>query len=186
MYKKLALVAVIFTTAAWAQDNSAALRESAGCGPNDAKFAVKRDAHLHPTGTPEPGKALVYVFGDSELDNASIHLGGVITRVGVDGAWTGAYEYKSYSYFTVDPGEHRVCTSQQSSLKSRTDNASAITFVAEEGKVYYFRTQPSPTAVAQSVVARAPSGQVELAAVDPAQAQLMIPKWAYSTSQPRK
>ena len=29
-------------------------------------------------------------------------------------------------------------------------------------------------------------GEVELAAVDPAQAQLMVPKWAYSTSQPKK
>jgi hypothetical protein len=186
MYKKLALAAVILATAAWAQDNSVTLREAAGCGPNDVKFAVKRDAHMHPTGTLEPGKALVYVFGDSEMDNASIHIGGLITRVGVDGTWAGAYEYKSYSYFTVDPGEHRLCTSQQSSLKSRTDNASAITFVAAEGKVYYFRTQPSPTAVTQSSVSRVPNGQVELAAVDPAQAQLMIPKWAYSTSQAKK
>jgi hypothetical protein len=31
-----------------------------------------------------------------------------------------------------------------------------------------------------------PNGEVELAAVDPAQAQLMVPKWAYSTSQPKK
>jgi hypothetical protein len=129
----------------------------------------------------------VYVFGDSELDNATIHIGGSTTRVGMDGAWIGAYGYKSYTYFSVDPGEHRLCTSQQSSLKSRRDNsASAITFTAEEGKVYYFRTQPSPTAVAQSTVSRAPSGEVELATVDPAQAQLMVPKWAYSTSQPKK
>lgn len=186
MYKKLAWAAVILTTAALAKDNSATLREAAGCGSNEVKFAVKRDAHVHPTGTPEPGKALVYVFGDSELDNTAIHLGGLITRVGVDGAWAGAYEYKSYAYFTVDPGEHRLCTSQQSSLKSRAANASAITFVAGEGKVYYFRTQPTPTAMAQSSVSGVPNGHVELAAVDPAQAQLMIPKWAYSTSQPRK
>jgi len=186
MYKKLAFAAVLLTTAAWAQDNSATPLEAAGCGPNNSKFAVKRDAHTHPTGTPEPGKALVYVFGDSELDNTAIHIGGLITRIGVDGTWAGAYEHKSYAYFTVDPGEHRLCTSQQSSLKSRTENASAITFVAEQGKVYYFRTQPSPMAIADSSVSRAPSGQVELAAVDPAQAQLMIPKWAYSTSQPKK
>jgi len=186
MYKRLALAAALLTAAAWAQDNSATQRKAAGCGSNDAKFAVKRDAHMHPTAKPESAKALVYLFGDSELDNASIHIGGLITRVGVDGTWAGAYEHKSYTYFTVDPGEHRLCTSQQSSLKSRTDNSSAITFVAEEGKVYYFRTQPTPTALAQSSVSRAPNGQVELAAVDPAQAQLMIPKWAYSTSQPRK
>ena len=180
MYK-LALGVVILATMAWAQENTA------GCGPDQAKFEVKREAHSHPTGSPKPGKALVYVFGDSELDNAAIHIGGLITRVGVDGQWVGAYQYKSYIYFSVDPGAHRLCTSQQSALKSRRDNnASAITLTAEEGKVYYFRTQPTPRAVAGSAVTGVPNGDVELAAVDPAQAQLMIPKWAYSTSQPKR
>lgn len=185
MDKKLALGLVILATTAWAQDNTA-MPTQAGCGPDQARFEVKREAHSHPTGAPEAGKALVYVFGDSELDNTAIHIGGLITRVGVDGAWVGAYEHKSYTYFSVDPGEHRLCTSQQSSLKSRRDNASAITFRAEEGKVYYFRTQPSPTSLSQSAVSRVPNGEVELAVVDPAQAQLMVPKWAYSTSQPKK
>jgi len=186
MHKKLAaLVVVILAGTAWAQDNSATQRR-AGCGPDGTKFDVKREAHSHPTGALEPGKALVYVFGDSELDNTAIHIGGLITRVGVDGEWVGAYEYKSYIYFSVDPVEHRLCTSQQSSLKSRRDNASVITFTAGEGKVYYFRTQPSPTSLTQSAVSRTPNGKVELAAVDPAQAQLMIQKWAYSTSQPKK
>lgn len=182
---KLVLGVVVLATTAWAQDNSPTQRR-AGCGPDQAKFDVKREAHSHPTGTPEPGKALVYVFGDSQLDNTAIHIGGLITRVGVDGEWVGAYEHKSYTYFSVGPGEHRLCTSQQSALKSRRDNASAITFTAEKGKVYYFRTQPSPTSLTQSTVSRVPNGKVELAAVDPAQAQLMVPKWAYSTSQPKK
>jgi len=186
MDKKLALGMVMLAMTAWTQDNSATLRQ-AGCGPDQARFDVKRDAHSHPTGVPEPGKALVYVFGDSELDNAAVQIGGLITRVGVDGEWVGAYEHKSYMYFSIDPGEHRLCTSQQSSLKSRRDNnASAITFTAVRGKVYYFRTQPSPMSLAQSAVSRAPNGGVELATLDPAQAQLMMPRWAYSTSQPKK
>ena len=175
------LVVLILVTMAWAQGNPA------GCGPDQTKFEVKREAHSHPTGAPEPGKALVYVFGDSELDNTAISIGALNTRVGVDGEWVGAYGSKSYMFFSVAPGGHRMCTSQQSSLKSRRDNnASAITFMAEEGRVYYFRTQPSPTALAQSTTTRVPNGRVELAALDPAQAQLMIPKWAYSTSQPKK
>jgi Protein of unknown function (DUF2846) len=186
MNTKLAFGLLIFATAVYAQENSATLTQ-AGCGPDQARFDVKREAHSHPIGAPEPGKALVYVFGDSELDNAAIHIGGLITRVGVDGAWVGAYQHKSYMYFSVAPGEHRLCTSQQSSLKSRRDNnASAITFTAVEGKVYYFSTKPSPAALAGSTVSRAPSGEVELANVDPAQAQLMVPRWAYSTSQPKK
>lgn len=75
MNTKVALGLLILATAAWAQENSAALSQ-AGCGPDQARFNVKREAHAHPTGAPEPGKALVYVFGDSELDNASIHIGG--------------------------------------------------------------------------------------------------------------
>ncbi|MGC2794034.1 MAG: DUF2846 domain-containing protein [Candidatus Sulfotelmatobacter sp.] len=180
MYK-LALGVVILATMAWAQENSA------GCGPGQTKFEVKREAHSHPTGATERGKALVYVFGDSELDNTAIRIGALNTRVGVDGEWVGAYGSKSYMYFSVAPGEHRLGTSQQSSLKSRRDNnASAITFTAAEGKVYYFRTQPTPTSLAASTTTGVPNGEVELAALDPAQAQLMIPKWAYSTSQPKK
>jgi hypothetical protein len=49
---KLALGVVILATMAWAQANSA------GCGPDQTKFEVKREAHSHPTGTPEPGKIL--------------------------------------------------------------------------------------------------------------------------------
>src|ERR1017187_2709787 len=166
---------------AWAQENSAA------CGPDQTKFKVKREAHSHPAGAPRPGKALVYVFGDSELDNTAISIGALNTRVGVDGQWVGAYGSKSYIYFSVAPGEHRLCTSQQSSFKSRRDNnASAITFTAEQGKVYYFRTQPSPTSLAESTTTGVPNGRVELAALDPVHKQLMIPKWAYSTSQPKK
>ena len=186
MNKKLALGVVVLATTVWAQDNRSPQMQ-AGCGPDQAKFEVQRQAKSHPTGTPESGNALVYVFGDSELDNTAIHIGGLITRVGVDGAWVGAYEHKSYTYFSVTPGEHRLCTSQQSSLKSRRDNnASAITFTAEEGKVYYFRTQPTPRSLTRSAASRVPNGEVELAGVDPAQALLMVPRWAYSTSQPKK
>jgi hypothetical protein len=184
MKTKLALGLLIFATAAWAQD---AAQQGAGCGVDEARFDVKREAHAHPAGTPEAGKALVYVFGDSEFDNTALHIGGLITRVGVDGAWVGAYEHKSYMYFSVDPGDHRLCTSQQSALKTRRDNnASAISFTAEEGKVYYFRTQPSPTAQTFSATTQVPNGRVDLAALDPAQAMLMMPKWAFSTSQPKK
>ena len=143
------------------------------------KFEVKREAHSHPTGSQEPGKALVYVFGDSELDNTAIRIGALNTRVGVDGEWVGAYGSKSYMYFSVAPGEHRLCTSQQSSIKSRRANtASATTFTAVEGKVYYFRT---------SVEERTnyPPG-VRIEAVDPAEGQLLVGASALSSSHPKK
>jgi len=186
MAKTLALGLVVLATVVWAQDNEATLGQTS-CGPDQNKFTVKLEAHSRPTGTPEPGKALVYVYGDSEFDNTGFNIGGLTTRVGVDGEWVGAYKLKSYMSFSVNPGDHRLCTSQQSSLKSRRENnASAITFRAEEGKVYYFRTQPSPASLAASAASHGPNAEVELATVDPAQAALIIPKRAYSTSQPKK
>jgi hypothetical protein len=89
MYKKMTLAVLFCTAAVWGQDDSAKQRMASGCGPNEAKFAVKREAHQHPTGKPEPGKALVYVLGDSEMDHVAFHIGGLITRVGFDGAWAG-------------------------------------------------------------------------------------------------
>jgi hypothetical protein len=81
MNKRLALGMVVFATTVWAQDNLSG-QIQAGCGPDRAKFEVRRQAHSHPTAMPESGKALVYVFGDSELDNTAIRIGGLITRVG--------------------------------------------------------------------------------------------------------
>jgi hypothetical protein len=74
MIKNLALGVVILATRLWAQDHLS-LQMQAGCGPDQARFEVQRQAHSHPTGTPGSGKALVYVFGDSGLDNTAIHIG---------------------------------------------------------------------------------------------------------------
>lgn len=43
MNKKLALGVVIFATTVWAQDKSTQQMQ-AGCGPDEANFAVKRQA----------------------------------------------------------------------------------------------------------------------------------------------
>jgi len=100
-------------------------------------------------------------------------------RVGLDGAWIGANDWKSYFFFPVDPGDHRLCTSQQSALKSRTNIAAAASFTAEAGKVYYFRTRtPEHHHSANTLV--------ELVGVDPAQAQLLIASSAFSRSSLKK
>src|ERR1700722_4666611 len=118
MKRMLTLAVLILATTVWAQDNSATQSQAAGsgCGPDRAKFQVKRDAYTHPAGTPEAGKALVYVFADSELDNVAFHVGGLITRVGIDGQWVGAFEYKSYPFFWVAPGRPLFAQSHHSSL----------------------------------------------------------------------
>jgi Protein of unknown function (DUF2846) len=142
---KAILQAVVFLSAsvALAQDQEAAGRAAAGCGPNPQHFEVKTDRNLHPAGQPEANKALVYVFADEDRVNVGFHVGGLTMRVGLDGAWIGASDWKSYFFFPVDPGDHRLCTSQQSALKSRTDIAAAASFTAEAGKIYYLLPHPN-------------------------------------------
>jgi len=176
--KNLVLL-LLFTSLATAEDQAAAARVAAGCGSDAGQFDVQTDKKKHPTAQPEPGKALVYLFGDTELDNVELHVGGLVTRVGVDGEWVGANNFKSYFFFAVDPGEHRLCTSQQSRRESvRSRSSAALSFTAEAGKVYYFRTKTPERPLQHETV--------ELRLVDPAQAQLLIASSAYSTFQKKK
>ena len=179
---KVLLGVVLFAAPLLAQDQVEAARMAAGCGANETQYTVKTDKKQHPTAQPEPGKALVYVFSDESIDNATLHIGGVTTRWGVDGAWVGANDRKSYFYFSADPGEHRLCTSRQSRFKSLTKISAASTFTAEAGKVYYFRTmtphipQDKPHGAEDSVT---------LIELDPAEAQLLIANSAFSVSHPK-
>jgi hypothetical protein len=175
--KRLLLI-VILSLPLLAQDQEATARRAAGCGPNEGGFDVKTDKHQHPTGTVQADKALVYVFADTAIDNVSFHVGGLTTRVGLDGAWIGANNFRSYFFFSVDPGDHRICTSQQSKIESRTKTSAATSLTAEAGKVYYFRTKTPEHPLRYETV--------ELVLVDPAQAQLLIATSAHSTFRLKK
>ena len=122
---------------------------------------------------------MVYVFGDEEIDNIALHIGGVTTRWGLDGTWVGANYRKSYFFFYVDPGDHRICTSRQSGFKSQTKISAALSFTAEAGKAYYFRTKTPYHD------ARPAENAVALVAEDPAAAQLLIANSAFSVSHPK-
>lgn len=179
MTKKLMVALLLLMGSAFAQDQAAAARNAAGCGANEATFNVKTDNKQHPMAQPQAGKAVVYVFDDEDVDNVTLHIGGATTRWGLDGSWVGANYRKSYFFFYVDPGDHRVCTSRQSSLKSQTKISSAISFTAEVGKAYYFRTK-TPHHKNQTA-----ENAVIVEAVDPAAAQLLIANSALSISHPK-
>jgi|SRR5580704_4834326 hypothetical protein len=174
----LVLASPLLASNVFAQDDAAKARMAAGCGSNDVMFDVKTDKKQHPTGQPEAGKALVYLFSDEVFDDASVRIGGLTTRFGIDGGWVGATNYKSYFFVQVDPGDHRVCTSWQSIIKERTDKSSAISFTAEPGKIYYFRTK--------TPVNPEPKESVKLVPVDPAEAQLLIAASAFSSFHLKK
>jgi hypothetical protein len=176
---RTALIALLFASPAFAQDSTVNPLAAAGCGANEIHFDVKTDNKQHPTAQPDAGKALVYVIGAAWSDYAAVHVGTPPTRFGIDGTWVGANGYRSYFFFPVEPGDHRLCTGVQSKFGWVVKSSMAATsFTAEAGKTYYFRT-------------KTPKGQEasearKLVPVDPAEAQLLIASTAFSTSRLKK
>jgi hypothetical protein len=170
--RKTILLVLLFASPVMAQDQPAAAPARGGCGPSEAQFEVKSDRNQHPVRRPESGKALVYFFEDMER--------GPTMRVGLDGAWIGANKGKSYFFFSVDPGDHQVCTNWQSGTFKKTAMriGSAITLKAEAGKIYYLRTQ---------VYERTEQDRnVKLEPVESAEGQFLISASSFSTFHPKK
>jgi hypothetical protein len=167
-----ASVLAVFAFPVLAQDPPQTASTRGGCGPSEAQFDVKANDKQHPVPPSDAGKALVYVFEDMEH--------GPTMRVGLDGAWIGANKGKSYFFFSVDPGDHQVCTNWQSGTFKKTAKriGSAITLKAEAGKVYYLRTQ---------VYERSEQDRnVKLEPVESAEGQFLISASSFSTFHPKK
>ena len=149
------------------QDDAAAARTLAGCGPGAEMFDVKTTDVRHPLGHAEEGKAVVYFFVD--------FLNAPTMRVGVDGSWVGANDGKSYFFFQVAPGEHNICTEWQSGTfkKSSERVGEAIHLTAEAGKAYYIRLNFSYQ-------------RMHLEFADEAEGRFLIGSSLYATSQPKK
>jgi hypothetical protein len=143
---------------------------AAGCGPAETYFDVKTDKKQHPSGRVEEGKALVYVFEED------ISGGEATTRVGLDGKWMGANRAQAYFFFSADPGEHRLCTNWQEKYAWLARLGTALTFTAEAGKTYYFRTM---------ITARK-GYAVRLERLDTAEGQFLISGDGLSSAHPRK
>jgi len=172
---KLTLLALLLASPTFAQ-NTPAPPLADGCGADEVHFEVKTDKKQHPTANPNPGKALVYVIGDSAEDHVTVHIGYPPIRFGVDGAWVGANGYRSFFFFPVDPGDHRLCTNMQSKLKRQVNaSTAAASFTAEAGQSYYFRTKT-----------QVDSGRIQLVPVDPAEAQILLANASFSKFQIKK
>jgi hypothetical protein len=166
---KILLAVLLFAFPTLAQDSGAAALAAAGCGAAETEFNVKLDKKSHPIPQPEPGKATVVVI----LQTTAACLGCVIVRAGIDGSWVGAMERTSYSFFSVSPGDHRVCVARQSRLKGRSETAGAASLTAEAGNVYYLR------------VFGVNNKNLLLKPVDPAEGPLLLKSAALSTSMPK-
>jgi hypothetical protein len=139
---------------------------------------VKTDKKQHPMGQMEPGKALVYVFDDETRDPDFTYIGGPTVKLGVDGSWMGANHYRSYFFFPVSAGEHRVCASVQSRVGKVARVSAATSLTTEEGKVYYLRV------VLEMRMKRELAMKIE--PLDSAEGALLIASSALSTSKTKK
>jgi hypothetical protein len=165
----LLLAFFLFALPTFAQDSGAAALAAAGCGAPETEFTVTLDKKSHPIPQPEPGNATLVVV----LQFGAACVGCVIVKAGIDGSWVGAMERTSFSYFSISPGDHRICVAQQSRLKGRSETAAAATLTAEAGNVYYLRVLPA-------------NNKFLLKPVDPAEGPLLIKSAAFSTATPKK
>jgi hypothetical protein len=178
MHKHIFLTLILAATA-FGQNQAADLRTAAGCGPTKVRFDVKTDKNQHVVAQPQSGKALVYVIVEEKSDPHAMQIGDVTTRVGLDGNWVGANHGRSYVSFAAEPGEHRVCTDWQSSLKAFQKLNAAADLTVEAGRTYYYRMEVT-------IPWEDHSAQVRLKAVDEAEGLLLVSKSALSRWKVKK
>jgi len=181
---KIMIVVLMSAVPAFGQGQPVDVRSAAGCGPADEQFSVKVDKTQHKVTEPEAGKALVYVIvQERPRPGDALYIGNITTRVGLDGSWVGANYGESYISFLVEPGEHRVCSDWQSSLKGRQKLSGAADLSAEIGKTYFFKVE---------LWSGAPSDgrdfheqDVRLKAVDTSEGMLLVSKAGQSAWKKR-
>jgi hypothetical protein len=167
---KTALVALLLAASAFAQAPPAP--PTAACGPPGVSFKVKLDSSQHTLVQPDPGKARIYFFQDAGTNQT---LGYPTVKIGLDGSWAGANHGNSYFSVSVDPGEHHVCVTLQSSLVAQ--RVELAHFTAEPDKSYYYRTR---LMMSRSVEL------LELEPIDADQAQYLIASFPLATASPKK
>lgn len=147
-----------------------------GCGDPSAKFEVKTAKGQH-AAKPDATNAILY-FIEDDTDFGSFPR--PTTRVGLDGEWAGATHGNSYLSLSVPPGVHHLCASWQTRVILYKDVQSAAAhFTAEAGGIYYFRVKNNFWREQGSV-------DISLLPLDSDEGQLMLSKFAYATSQPKK
>ena len=169
---RVMILVALLAVSAFAQDQSADVR--AACGPQDVNLAVKQDDSQHAVAQPQPGKALIYFV--QETGSATCLLGPCVPRIGLDGAWVGAFKHNSYFAVSVDPGEHHACMNVQ----SPTPLGKLVAFAqvtVEAGKVYYLGTKAS---------VRTSTTRLEIDPIDSDQAKYLIASSPLSVSQQKK
>jgi len=132
---KSIFLVVLFSASAFAQSQSPSL--TSACGPKNVTFSAKEATTSLDLALPASGKAAVYFIQDDGQYGDEQHY---TVKIGLDGAWVGAYRDNAFFALNVEPGEHHICANVQSNFNPGLLFAFAH-FTAEPGKVYYFRTR---------------------------------------------
>ncbi|HZC22253.1 MAG TPA: DUF2846 domain-containing protein [Candidatus Binatia bacterium] len=180
---KTAFVVFFLASFAFAQNPDRVPHAQPACGPLNAEFQTKIDYNQSADFHPESGKALVYVAEDQKYHAAR----DVTARIGLDGAWVGATRGNSYIFFSVDPGEHHLCTDWRSGFLANGRLVSLFGFTAEAGKVYYFRVRT--TGGPSSMLDRSAldeSATLDLDLISGDEGKLLVSTSPYSDSRPKK
>ena len=140
MKQLVAMLSFCVCLAACLQARSTTLPDA--CGNDKIKFEVKTEKNQPPPAPPADGKAQLVFVETVEKENLAFCAGcEVVARLGFDGAWVGANKGNSYFTFTVEPGEHHICTNWESDLGSLDKKVGVAAFTAEPGKVYYYQVK---------------------------------------------
>ena len=180
---KTALVVIFLAVSLFAQDRSVAAAQSA-CGPSDVQFRIKTNSNEHQLAPNETDRALVYVIEEQKFRT----FNDVTARVGLDGAWMGANRGNSYLSFSVEAGEHHLCTDWISDWLPNGRLVSLSNFTAEPGEVYYFRarTTGGPSAIGDGKLQAAAGASIDLELVNSDEGKLLVASSVLSVSHPKK
>jgi len=129
----IVVLAALLTASALAQNLPTS---TTACGSGVGSFKVKLDESQHTLEQPDRGKARIYFIHDAGTNWTT---GYPTVKIAVDGAWQGANHGNSYFSVSVDPGEHHVCATLQSSLVAQRVELAHLTAAADT--VYYYRTR---------------------------------------------
>jgi hypothetical protein len=174
---KRALVFFLLAAPAFAQNKLTDTALVPACGLDNSKFEVQTAKAQNTSMQADAGTALVvFIEDDSEFASHPAPT----TRAGLDGSWIGATHGNSFLSFSVDPGEHHLCASWQTSvILGRGHKTAAAHFTAEAGAVYYFR-------VKNTWARDVGSPGITLSPLDSDEGQLLTNKYSLSTSHPKK
>jgi hypothetical protein len=173
----LALLVLAFASATFAQSAPTVTAAAPGCGPDNTKFDVQSTKSQHPFAKPDVGKAMLYFLQD---DTYFLSRPRPTTRFGLDGNWVGATQSNAYFYVAVDPGEHHLCAGWQSFVGiGAVQKSAAAHFTADAGGTYFFIVRDHWNEN------HGPAG-MKFDPLDGDEAQLLMTKFAFSTSRPKK